>query len=62
VWGISRHLLREMHFWTAVSMCVLIPVHLLLNLRIYRAELRALGKIRGNTKKTTHESNDKGKD
>ena len=42
VLGFSRHFLREAHFWTAVSMCVLIPVHLVLNLRIYRAELRTL--------------------
>jgi thiosulfate reductase cytochrome b subunit len=42
VLGFSRHLLREVHFWVAVSMCVLIPVHLLLNLRIYWTELQAL--------------------
>ena len=42
VLGISRHVLREIHFWVAISMCALIPVHLLLNLRVFFAELRAL--------------------
>jgi len=42
VLGISRHLLREVHFWVAVSMCALIVLHLILNLRIFKAELRAL--------------------
>jgi len=42
VLGISRHMLRETHFWVAASTCLLIPVHLMLNLRIFRAELRAL--------------------
>ena len=42
VLGISRYLLREAHFWVAVSICVLIVVHFCLNLRVYLAELRAL--------------------
>ena len=42
VLGFSRHMLREVHFWVAASLCVLIPVHRFLNFRIYRAELRAL--------------------
>ena len=42
VLGISRYVLREAHFWVAVSMCVLIPVHLIVNMRLYRSELRAL--------------------
>jgi len=42
VWGISRYALREAHFWVAVSMCMLIPAHLLLNLRLYKSELRTL--------------------
>jgi hypothetical protein len=46
VWGVSRHMLRESHFGVAVSMCILAPLHLFLNLRIFRAELRTLGKRR----------------
>ena len=42
VLGIPRYILRETHFWVAIAMCVLIPVHLFLNLRVYLAELRAL--------------------
>ena len=41
VLGVSRHTLREAHFWVAVSMCVFIPVHLILNLKVYISELRA---------------------
>jgi len=44
VWGFSRYMLREVHFWVAVSMCLLVPVHLLLNFRIYKTELRTLGR------------------
>ena len=42
VLGISRHTLREIHFFAAVSMCVLIPVHLISNFRLYTAGLKAL--------------------
>ena len=45
--GFSRHLLREAHFWIAVSMLVITPAHIALNLRIYRAELLALTGKRG---------------
>ena len=44
VWGFTRQGLRGTHFWAAVSMCVLIVVHLTLNFRVYLAELRALMK------------------
>ena len=44
VWGISRHILREVHFWLAISMCILTPVHFLLNYRILRSELRKVSK------------------
>ena len=44
VWGMSRSALRAVHFWVAVSMCVLIPVHLILNLGLYRTELRTIFK------------------
>jgi len=40
--GITRYALREAHFWAALSMCALIPVHLLLNRRLYLSELRSL--------------------
>jgi len=57
VLGFSRHMLRETHFWVAASMCVLIPVHLILNLRIYRAEVRALrGGKRRNSQFIIHNS------
>jgi len=42
VLGVSRHVLRQVHFWVAASMCTLVPVHLLLNLRTLRTELRTL--------------------
>ena len=40
--GFTRHLLREVHFWSAASMCVLVPVHFILNLSVYRSELRSM--------------------
>ena len=46
VWGISRHILREVHFWVAISMCILIPIHFVLNFRILRAEFRMISKDR----------------
>ena len=48
VLGISRHILRQIHFWIAASMCVLIPVHLFLNLHTLRTELRTLRKNKHN--------------
>jgi len=42
VWGMPRYTLRTVHFWVAVSMCVLAALHLVLNFRAYRAELRTL--------------------
>ena len=42
VLGFPRHLLREVHFWVAVSTAALIVVHFCLNLRVYLAGLRAL--------------------
>ena len=45
VLGISRKVLREIHFYVAVSMCVLVAVHLVLNCKLYLAGLRALLKI-----------------
>ena len=44
VWGISRYVLREAHFWIAISMCVLIPVHFVLNFRILRSELQIINR------------------
>jgi len=40
--GIARYALREAHFVVAVVMCVLILIHLILNLKVYFSELRAL--------------------
>ena len=45
VLGISRHELRAIHFWTAVSVCVLAAVHLCLNCRVYLSELRSLRRV-----------------
>lgn len=42
--GISRHALRNAHFVAAVLMCALAITHLVLNRRLYGAELRSLGK------------------
>jgi len=44
VWGISRAALREVHFWVACALCVLVPVHLILNLKLFKQELRSIGK------------------
>ena len=40
--GFSRHALREAHFWIAVIMCVMIPIHLFLNRWLYKSELKAI--------------------
>ena len=42
VWGVSRNTLRGSHFWVAISICALVVVHLILNFRVYLAELRGL--------------------
>jgi len=39
VWGIPRYILRETHFYVAAAMCALIPVHFILNFRVYKSEL-----------------------
>ena len=39
--GISRGVLRQIHFWAAAFICVLIIVHLVMNRRLYLAGLRA---------------------
>ena len=41
VWGVSRGVLRGVHFYAAISMCVLAVVHFILNFRLYLAGLRA---------------------
>ena len=41
VWGVPRNTLRVAHFWVAASMCVLIVVHVFLNIRVYLAELKS---------------------
>ena len=51
VWGIPRHALREFHFYVAVSMCVLIPVHLIFNFRLYIAELKSLWRGKRNAER-----------
>jgi len=48
IWGISRRVLRETHFCLAITLCVLIVIHVVLNFRLYSAELRKLLK-RGDT-------------
>ena len=44
VWGISRYILREVHFYVAISMCVLAAIHLVLNCRLYLAGLKTIRK------------------
>ena len=44
VWGIPRSTLRSIHFVAAITTCVLIIVHLVINRRQYFSELRALVK------------------
>ena len=45
VLGIPRSVLRGIHFWVAVSLCVLALVHLILNIKQYKAELRSLSGV-----------------
>ena len=40
VFGIARGALRNIHFWVAVSMCLLAAIHLFLNRKQYLAGLR----------------------
>ena len=47
VLGISRGVLREVHFYVAIAMVVFGAAHLVLNRRLYVAGLRALGKSSG---------------
>ena len=54
VWGVSRYNLRAVHFWVAVSMCILIPVHFIVNFRLYRSELKALSKRAGKRERDNH--------
>ena len=52
VLGFARSALREAHFVAAASMFVLIPVHFLVNFRLYKAELKAVrGDARGKIKR-----------
>lgn len=44
IWGIPRYMIRNGHTAAAALMCIIIPIHFVINRRIYRAELRALGK------------------
>ena len=44
IWGMSRYAIRNAHTVAAVLMCIIIPVHVFINRRIYLAELRALNK------------------
>ena len=40
VLGIARSTLRNIHFWVAVSMCLLAAIHLFMNRKQYLAGLR----------------------
>ena len=42
VMGIPRITLRETHSWAALFACVLIPVHLFFNRRLFLSELKSL--------------------
>jgi len=49
--GIARYALREAHFVVAITMSVLILIHLILNLKVYFSELRALFKRKRNAER-----------
>ena len=42
VWGMPRYIIRSAHAATAVLLCIVVPTHLILNRRTYKAEIRAL--------------------
>jgi len=44
IWGVTRFTWRNIHLIAAVTMCGLVPLHLLVNRRILAAELRAFSK------------------
>jgi len=44
VLGVPRYMLRGIHFCAAVLMCVCAAIHLILNRKAYKAELRACAK------------------
>jgi len=44
IWGMPRQAIRETHFWAATAMCLLGILHLILNFRLYAAQLRKLAK------------------
>lgn len=46
IWGFSRHLLRQGHFWGALLLLLAVPLHFFCNRHIYRRELKS-GKKRG---------------
>jgi len=48
VLGFARSGIRSAHTWAAVSMCVLVLAHLILNRRLYFKELKSL--FRGSRK------------
>jgi len=42
VMGFARGSLRNAHTWAAVFMCILVFVHLIMNIRLYISELKSL--------------------
>jgi len=42
VLGFSRHFLRAAHLRAALIMCVLVPIHLFFNMRLFKSELKSL--------------------
>lgn len=48
VWGFARNNLRAAHFFTAVCICVLAALHILISRRLYLAELRSLRRTKKN--------------
>ena len=51
VMGVARSALREIHARAAFLLCVLVPVHFIINHRLYLSELKALFKRKGSEDK-----------
>ncbi|MCL2392780.1 MAG: DUF4405 domain-containing protein [Oscillospiraceae bacterium] len=62
IWGITRFAWRNIHLIAAVIMCCLVPLHLLVNRRIFAAELRAFGKATGSQRPTAQYHGEKQKE
>ena len=44
IMGIPRGVIRDAHIWSGFAMTAAVPLHLILNLRVFRGELKSLAK------------------